>query len=1206
MNNSSSITSLLEFLKKKNIVVMFSSILAALLISGYFLGIAFGASEEVLYGDGSMDSSLQVDSWTLTNKTGTSTWDLDSDTYFRGTGSGKLASSAGDGISVDSFVYYRFTTAKVPISATLDLAYKKQFISAQPAEGDWNVSAEVWEVGGSAPLQTMDIDNGSVNVDFKELTGQILDSVVKPHTQYEIRLIQQGRTANDAAAQLITWFDEVKVNVEYDSTQPQVVSATVYTDDSVDVLFNELVDGASAEDINNYSISPSLNVSKAVLQPDGKTVRLNVETQTKGSDYTLTITNVQDISLNTMSSSDTAVFTGIDTTPPDVISGTAVKDNKVDVKFTEQIDKASAEDVGNYSISPTLQITDAILQPDGVTVQLTTSTQTSGADYLAVVMNIKDSSGNLMTGSRTISFTGVDTTPPKPISATAVDDTTVRVVFDERVDKVTASEKVNYEITASLSVTGASLLADEKTVELKTSAQVWQTNYTVTATNIKDTSGNVISTVNQVTFSGEDSTVPRVVSASPVNDRTVDIIFSEALDAATSQVAENFSITPNLLIENAVLQGDGKTVRLTTAPQGYRASYFVTVNGVKDLAGNQIASDNTCTFIGGDSTPPKVITVVSTSYNTVDVSFSEKLDSVTAQTPANFAINPDLSVKTAVLQPDGTTVRLTTGPQAGGAIYSLTVLGIEDLAGNKVQSAIANEFAGVSPPVLTAPKVLSATTPDNTTVAVTFGTTMDAVSAQNPANYSISPALPVTGAILQRDGVTVRLSTATQTSGTIYTVTVVNVQDQYGNKVGDTDNSATFTGSGLVTTNPHGRYLSDTNQCSNCHATHDGKGQGLINQQDQKELCYLCHDAGGQSQFDVADQFGTDAPYAVSHHKVPEGTMQCSDCHNPHDGGKDINGNEIHWTRLLSSSADPSSHGGNQFCLSCHQTTQGDTKAINSATYPADGVGHNNSSFIINGTTPFNPESGSDIRCAGCHEQHGSTQEKLLKDKIGDNDQTPSGNNNSLCFKCHADASQDNRFSGQSVYTNELKNPHSLSTSGKTNASFPGVNGRAGQCANCHDPHGSSYGTSGVSMKTLRAPYNDGKTSYSGADFTLCFSCHNNTSADNKYDIQTPYNASQGGHYIKSSGGNLVPGSKMPCEACHTLHGSDTNNKYMLKDSLGSGLGDGRNECLACHNTGKVVEGITMSPPSASVAEHNSEATPCLNCHGSAHDTSLK
>jgi len=399
--------------------------------------------------------------------------------------------------------------------------------------------------------------------------------------------------------------------------------------------------------------------------------------------------------------------------------------------------------------------------------------------------------------------------------------------------------------------------------------------------------------------------------------------------------------------------------------------------------------------------------------------------------------------------------------------------------------------------------------------------------------------------------------------------------------------------------NPHGSYLNDTNECAQCHITHNAQGPALLSQPTVNSLCYLCHDAGGQSQYDVSSQFGTTAPYAASYHPVPEGAQKCTDCHNPHDGGKDAAGNDIHWPRLLQSKADPAVHGGNSFCFSCHQNAQGTVRALDPSAYPADGTGHNDSSFTINGVTPFKPDSGTDIRCMGCHEPHGSGQVKLLRPDPNNDATVITGNNKSQCYECHTGASPDNRYAGLGTFENSK---HSLVTSVNTGTEFPGVAGQAGQCANCHDPHGTANGTSGVGMKTLRGVYNDGKTNYTASDFDMCFKCHNSSSLNPAYDIQTQYNEPNGGHRIKTAGGNLAVGSVLPCETCHSLHGSANNNKYSLNDALGSNLGDGRNECLACHQTGKTVEGIAMSPPPASVPEHDGNSTAkCLECHGSPH-----
>ena len=100
-------------------------------------------------------------------------------------------------------------------------------------------------------------------------------------------------------------------------------------------------------------------------------------------------------------------------------------------------------------------------------------------------------------------------------------------------------------------------------------------------------------------------------------------------------------------------------------------------------------------------------------------------------------------------------------------------------------------------PDTTKPQVLMAEAQDWTHVNVSFNEAMDSASSVNPANYSIAnggDSLVVT--VVERLTVhKVRLTTDTQTSGTLYTLTVSSaVTDLAGNGVNPFSNSATFNG----------------------------------------------------------------------------------------------------------------------------------------------------------------------------------------------------------------------------------------------------------------------------------------------------------------------------------------------------------------------------------------------------------------------------
>jgi DmsE family decaheme c-type cytochrome len=136
-------------------------------------------------------------------------------------------------------------------------------------------------------------------------------------------------------------------------------------------------------------------------------------------------------------------------------------------------------------------------------------------------------------------------------------------------------------------------------------------------------------------------------------------------------------------------------------------------------------------------------------------------------------------------------------------------------------------------------------------------------------------------------------------------------------------------------------HLQNNVGCTDCHDPHHAaQGAQFLLKQNQPQLCYGCH-------LEIKQQFSR--PF---HHRVNEGLVQCSDCHNPHGGFL------THQLRATSSQ--------DVVCFKCHTDKAGP--------------------FVYE--HPVVKTEG----CVACHTPHGSSNPRLLK----------RSQVNLLCLECHS------------------------------------------------------------------------------------------------------------------------------------------------------------------------------------------------------------
>ncbi|MGJ5819219.1 DmsE family decaheme c-type cytochrome [Paludibaculum fermentans] len=135
--------------------------------------------------------------------------------------------------------------------------------------------------------------------------------------------------------------------------------------------------------------------------------------------------------------------------------------------------------------------------------------------------------------------------------------------------------------------------------------------------------------------------------------------------------------------------------------------------------------------------------------------------------------------------------------------------------------------------------------------------------------------------------------------------------------------------------------------CNSCHSIHKSKTQKALLAKEQREVCYGCHG-------NVRAQFSQ--PFK---HRVNEGFMNCSDCHNPHGA------NAASWSMGARPRMVDTALNNEEPCLKCHTDKRGPF-AFEHPAVRVDG-------------------------CSSCHVPHGTANARMLKRPVVF----------TVCLECH-------------------------------------------------------------------------------------------------------------------------------------------------------------------------------------------------------------
>lgn len=429
-------------------------------------------------------------------------------------------------------------------------------------------------------------------------------------------------------------------------------------------------------------------------------------------------------------------------------------------------------------------------------------------------------------GDVSLKFTAIqkDASLPALDKATSavLDNITVKLVFDKKLDPRKALVATNYTIDNKLTVASAAFAKDadgadvRTTVLLTTSPQTANQIYKVTVgAGITDFFGNKVKSddsANVLSFGGikADVTAPKLSSATAINAVKVVLNFTDDSDLSkdTATNIANYTIKNTTAADKVITVTEAKLVKsgdkyvvveLKTTPQVTSNKYEITVANVTDKFGNAINSTATkATFYGQapDTSAPSVKVATAASNTLVKVVFTETLDATTAETAANYSFNKSLTVVKAVVDADtDSIVWLTTSAQKGAEVYELTVTNVKDEYNNAISSSKVS-FAGIALNE-TAPTVSAAYAKVETAgtfVYVTFDMNMNAATTKVASNYYFGDAIGYGISAEKKDDNVYKIKVNALTENKLYTVTVSNATSIDDILIKDTKNTAQFVG----------------------------------------------------------------------------------------------------------------------------------------------------------------------------------------------------------------------------------------------------------------------------------------------------------------------------------------------------------------------------------------------------------------------------
>ncbi len=501
-----------------------------------------------------------------------------------------------------------------------------------------------------------------------------------------------------------------------DTVAPGIVSVMASSETSVEVVFSESLDQASAENVDNYAISDGISITSASLGADLITVTLATSAHTEALVYTLTVANVEDLAGNPIPETFVAYqyFAPSDLVLDmrfDEAGGTIAADSSGNgndgtlvngpswtagqvnggLSFDGSNDYVEVADDPSFDIASEITVT-AWINPTDASDWRTIVSKLAGNRKDVYWFLRKGKIGAALAGPSGVP--GRDWQPNVPIEINTW--THVALTYD-------GATMIMYKDgapAASTSASGALMLADSSSNEscLVGANTQWGEHFHGIIDELqvynRALSASEIGGLYQL-----DDTPPlpptNLVSTSQT-ESSISLAWDAPPAAEDGDLASAYGI-----FRDGTQVGQTSNTTFEDTGLGGGTCYNYEVYSVDD-AGNASTSAASGTFCTtADTMAPTIVSVTAFSETSVEIVFSESLDQASAENVDNYAISDGISITSASLGSDLIRVMLATSAHTEALVYTLTVANVEDLAGNPMLETSADyQYLGPSDLVL--------------------------------------------------------------------------------------------------------------------------------------------------------------------------------------------------------------------------------------------------------------------------------------------------------------------------------------------------------------------------------------------------------------------------------------------------------------------------------------------------------------------------